>query len=45
MEIYIFFINRKTALLNPGQGAGRILYEPDENDDFDQEDPDEDLDV
>lgn len=39
------FLNRKSALLHPGQGAGQIMYEPDANDDFDQEDPDEDLDV
>lgn len=42
---FVFSQEKKSALLNPGQGAGRILYEPDENDDFDQEDPDEDLDV
>ncbi|XP_041924991.1 elongator complex protein 5 isoform X1 [Alosa sapidissima] len=42
---FVFSHEKKSALLNPGQGAGRILYEPDENDDFDQEDPDEDLDV
>lgn len=37
--------NRKTALLHSGLGSGRILYEPDANDDYDQEDPDDDLDV
>ncbi|KAL2079728.1 hypothetical protein ACEWY4_025472 [Coilia grayii] len=42
---FVFSQEKKSALLNAGQGAGRILYEPDANDDFDQEDPDEDLDV
>lgn len=41
-DLYIF---RKTALLHSGPGSGRILYEPDANDDYDQEDPDDDLDV
>ena len=36
---------RKSALLHSGPGSGRIVYEPDANDDFDQEDPDDDLDV
>lgn len=36
---------RKTAILHSGPGSGRILYEPDANDDYDQEDPDDDLDV
>ena len=40
-----FFPCRKTALLHSGPGSGRILYEPDANDDYDQEDPDDDLDV
>ncbi len=40
-----FFSCRKTALLHSGPGSGRILYEPDANDDYDQEDPDDDLDV
>lgn len=37
--------SRKSAILHPGPGSGRILYEPDANDDYDQEDPDDDLDV
>ncbi|XP_012677535.1 elongator complex protein 5 [Clupea harengus] len=42
---FVFSQEKKSALLHPGQGAGQIMYEPDANDDFDQEDPDEDLDV
>uniref|UniRef100_A0A1A8EYE1 Elongator complex protein 5 n=1 Tax=Nothobranchius korthausae TaxID=1143690 RepID=A0A1A8EYE1_9TELE len=42
---FVFSKEKKTALLHPGMGSGRILYEPDANDDYDQEDPDDDLDV
>lgn len=42
---FVFSKEKKSALLHPGQGSGRILYEPDANDDYDQEDPDDDLDV
>lgn len=42
---FVFSKEKKTALLQSGPGSGRILYEPDANDDFDQEDPDDDLDV
>ncbi|KAJ8254813.1 hypothetical protein GJAV_G00197610 [Gymnothorax javanicus] len=42
---FVFSEEKKSALLQPRSGAGRILYEPDANDDFDQEDPDDDLDV
>ncbi|KAG9346334.1 hypothetical protein JZ751_006645 [Albula glossodonta] len=42
---FVFSQEKKSALLRPRPGAGRILYEPDANDDFDQEDPDDDLDV
>lgn len=42
---FVFSQEKKSALLQPRRGAGRILYEPDANDDFDQEDPDDDLDV
>ncbi|XP_069578985.1 elongator complex protein 5 [Brachyistius frenatus] len=42
---FVFSKEKKTALLHSGQGSGQILYEPDANDDFDQEDPDDDLDV
>ncbi|XP_028330919.1 elongator complex protein 5 [Gouania willdenowi] len=42
---FVFSKEKKTALLHSTQGSGRILYEPDANDDFDQEDPDDDLDV
>lgn len=42
---FLFSKERKTALLHSGPGSGRIVYEPDANDDYDQEDPDDDLDV
>ncbi|XP_036968914.1 elongator complex protein 5 [Acanthopagrus latus] len=42
---FVFSREKKTALLHSGPGSGRILYEPDANDDYDQEDPDDDLDV
>ncbi|KAM9424298.1 elongator complex protein 5 [Pholidichthys leucotaenia] len=42
---FAFSKEKKTALLHSGQGSGRILYEPDANDDYDQEDPDDDLDI
>ncbi|KAM3590310.1 uncharacterized protein V6R79_007379 [Siganus canaliculatus] len=42
---FVFSKEKKTALLHSGTGSGRILYEPDANDDYDQEDPDDDLDV
>lgn len=40
---FVFSKEKKKALLHPG--AGRIMYEPDANDDYDLEDPDDDLDV
>ncbi|KAM4611531.1 elongator complex protein 5 isoform 1-T2 [Polymixia lowei] len=42
---FVFSKEKKSALLRPVPGSGRILYEPDANDDYDQEDPDDDLDV
>lgn len=42
---FVFSKEKKSALLHTGPGSGRILYEPDANDDYDQEDPDDDLDV
>lgn len=42
---FVFSKEKKTALLHTGPGSGRILYEPDASDDYDQEDPDDDLDV
>ncbi|KAK2863135.1 hypothetical protein Q5P01_002668 [Channa striata] len=42
---FVFSKEKKTALLHSGPGSGRILYEPDANDDYDEEDPDDDLDV
>lgn len=41
---FVFSKEKKSALLHSGPGSGRIVYEPDANDDFDQEDPDDDLD-
>uniref|UniRef100_A0A8C7HNP8 Elongator complex protein 5 n=1 Tax=Oncorhynchus kisutch TaxID=8019 RepID=A0A8C7HNP8_ONCKI len=35
---------KKSALLHLGLSSGRILYEPDANEDYDPEDPDDDLD-
>ncbi|XP_068164672.1 elongator complex protein 5 isoform X3 [Antennarius striatus] len=42
---FVFSKEKKTALLHSVPGSGKILYEPDANDDFDDEDPDDDLDV
>ncbi|KAJ0006597.1 hypothetical protein NQD34_013870, partial [Periophthalmus magnuspinnatus] len=42
---FMFSKDKKDALLHSGSGSGRILYEPDASDDYDQEDPDDDLDV
>ncbi|XP_061620588.1 elongator complex protein 5 [Phyllopteryx taeniolatus] len=40
---FVFSKEKKAALLHTS--SGRIVYEPDANDDYDQEDPDDDLDV
>ncbi|XP_077356004.1 elongator complex protein 5 isoform X2 [Festucalex cinctus] len=40
---FVFSKEKKAALLHTG--SGRIVYEPDATDDYDQEDPDDDLDV
>lgn len=42
---FMFSKEKKKAILHSDANKGRILYEPDANDDFDQEDPDDDLDV
>lgn len=42
---FVFSQEKKSALLKKGQGSGQIIYEPDANDDFDEEDPDDDLDI
>lgn len=42
---FVFSKEKKKALLHPDSSPGRIMYEPDSNDDYDQEDPDDDLDV
>uniref|UniRef100_A0A4W5QBC5 Elongator complex protein 5 n=1 Tax=Hucho hucho TaxID=62062 RepID=A0A4W5QBC5_9TELE len=39
-----FSKEKKSALLHLGPSSGRILYEPDANDDYDPEDPEDDLD-
>ncbi|XP_061665270.1 elongator complex protein 5 [Syngnathoides biaculeatus] len=40
---FVFSKDKKAALLH--KSSGRIAYEPDANDDYDEEDPDDDLDV
>jgi hypothetical protein len=40
---YIFY--RQEATLNKSVVEGKIFYQPDEVDDFDEEDPDDDLDI
>lgn len=45
ISVFLLSLNRKSALLRQGQGFGRVMYELDANDDFDEEDPDDDLDV
>lgn len=42
---FVFSQQKKSALLRPTPGSGRIMYEPDVYDDFDEEDPDDDLDL
>ncbi|XP_065061261.1 elongator complex protein 5-like isoform X2 [Rhopilema esculentum] len=41
---YMFDTEQKAARLNK-PGSGKIIYQPDEGDDFDEEDPDDDLDI
>ena len=36
---------QKAVQLDPSSGSGQIIYHPDDADDFDEEDPDEDLDI
>ena len=48
--LYIFFLLlshnfRQDETLNKSVGEGKIFYQPDEADDFDEEDPDDDLDI
>lgn len=35
---------RREVTVNPG-GEGKVFYQPDEADDFDEDDPDEDLNI
>ncbi|OWF37191.1 elongator complex protein 5-like [Mizuhopecten yessoensis] len=42
---YTYDQKRIEATLNKSVGEGKIFYQPDEADDFDEEDPDDDLDV
>ena len=37
--------SRQDDTLNKSVGEGKIFYQPDEADDFDEEDPDDDLDI
>ena len=39
------FSSRQESLLAKSVGEGKIFYQPDEADDFDEEDPDDDLDI
>lgn len=42
---YTYDRNRQDDTLNKSVGEGKIFYQPDEADDFDEEDPDDDLDI
>lgn len=42
---YTYDKQRQEATLNKSVGEGKIFYQPDEIDDFDEEDPDDDLDI
>lgn len=42
---YTYDKNRQDDTLNKSVGEGKIFYQPDEADDFDEEDPDDDLDI
>lgn len=42
---YTYDANRQEETLNSSVGEGKIFYQPDEADDFDEEDPDDDLDI
>jgi len=42
---YVLDEERKASQLDKASGVGRIIYEPDDADDFDEEDPDDDLDI
>ncbi|XP_075437983.1 elongator complex protein 5 isoform X3 [Ascaphus truei] len=42
---YTFTESKKSSLLHSSSSSGRIFYDPDPADDYDDEDPDDDLDV
>ncbi|KAL5014460.1 hypothetical protein ScPMuIL_008730 [Solemya velum] len=42
---YTISKERQVESLNPVHGGGQIFYQPDDADDFDEEDPDDDLDI
>ena len=42
-SVYFFF--RGDNSINQSGGEAKIFYQPDEADDFDEEDPDDDLDI
>lgn len=44
IDLHAYCIDILLLCRNVNQG-GRIIYEPDENDDWDDEDPDDDLDI
>ncbi|XP_053378727.1 elongator complex protein 5-like [Mercenaria mercenaria] len=42
---YTYDANRQDDSFTRSVGEGKIFYQPDEADDFDEEDPDDDLDI
>ena len=44
VELFLVFF-RQDDTLSKSVGEGKIFYQPDEADDFDEEDPDDDLDI
>ena len=45
LNVYHLYIHRQDDTLSKSVGEGKIFYQPDEADDFDEEDPDDDLDI
>ena len=41
----MFLFRSVWAQVDEGGGCGKIFYQPDDADDFDEEDPDDDLDI
>ena len=44
IEVYLLLCRQEDTLIK-SVGEGKIFYQPDEADDFDEEDPDDDLDI